>query len=212
MIVSRWSSTGQQHHPGRCGVGFLGRIDPKKNIDVLLRAIALLPPSFSLVIAGDGQEKLKQQLVALVTELGIQDRVKWRGFVNAHEKDDFFRSIDVLVMPSQFESFGIVAVEIDDARCSGDRFTDDRRVRADQCARGWCCGSTNPGSGFSDAFRACADEKRCKRCRRRRSKQSTSISRSRGLDCSSGRNTWRSAKLTENRRSGTGISLSSPNS
>jgi glycosyltransferase involved in cell wall biosynthesis len=31
--------------------------------------------------------------------------------VNAAGKDDFFASIDVLAMPSQFESFGIVAVE-----------------------------------------------------------------------------------------------------
>jgi glycosyltransferase involved in cell wall biosynthesis len=92
-------------------VGFLGRIHPKKNIDVLLRAIARLPKSFELRIGGDGPAALKSNLQSLAAELGIHERVSWTGFVSALEKDEFFASIDVLVMPSEFESFGIVAAE-----------------------------------------------------------------------------------------------------
>jgi glycosyltransferase involved in cell wall biosynthesis len=116
-----WYPLVDDHHPPRprrrwssmptFTIGYLGRIDPKKNIDVLLRALALLPQSFSLVVGGDGPEKLKRTLTSLASELGIEKRIVWRGFVNAAGKDEFFDSIDVLAMPSQFESFGIVAVE-----------------------------------------------------------------------------------------------------
>lgn len=92
-------------------IGFLGRIDPKKNIDVLLRALALLPDSFSLTIGGDGPDDLKRNLIRLASDLGVADRTEWRGFVDASSKEEFFASIDVLVMPSQFESFGLVAGE-----------------------------------------------------------------------------------------------------
>ncbi|HUQ20912.1 MAG TPA: glycosyltransferase family 4 protein [Gemmatimonadaceae bacterium] len=92
-------------------VGYLGRIDPKKNIDVLLRALSLLPESFSVIIGGDGPDDLKRNLRSLAVELRVDKRTEWRGFVDASGKDEFFASIDVLVMPSQFESFGLVAGE-----------------------------------------------------------------------------------------------------
>jgi glycosyltransferase involved in cell wall biosynthesis len=89
----------------------MGRLHPNKNVDVLLKAMALLPESFSLAIGGDGPAQLRASLESLASKLGIQERVTWSGFISATEKDDFFDSIDVLVMCSDFESFGIVAAE-----------------------------------------------------------------------------------------------------
>ncbi len=92
-------------------VGFLGRLHEKKNVDVLLTAISQLPDSFTLTIGGIGDEKITTKLHDLAESQGIQERVTWRGFITAQEKNEFFRGIDVLVMPSAFESFGIVAAE-----------------------------------------------------------------------------------------------------
>jgi len=92
-------------------IGFLGRLHPKKNVDMLLRAVALLPERFTLTIGGDGPADLKIKLESLAGELGIVRRVSWKGFISSDRKDNFFQSIDVLVMPSAFESFGIVAAE-----------------------------------------------------------------------------------------------------
>lgn len=89
-------------------IGFLGRFDPKKNLDVLMRA---LPSDAALVIAGDGPEEERRKLRAVAQEAGISERVLWLGFVDGEEKARFFERIDLLVMPSRYECFGMVAAE-----------------------------------------------------------------------------------------------------
>jgi glycosyltransferase involved in cell wall biosynthesis len=92
-------------------VGFLGRFHTKKNLDVLIEALAILPPEITLVAGGDGPDDLRAHLRALAANLGVSDRITWCGFIAATDKDAFFESIDVLVMPSEYESFGVVAGE-----------------------------------------------------------------------------------------------------
>lgn len=92
-------------------IGFLGRFHPKKNIDVLLRALSHLPDQFTLTVGGDGPPAFRTALESIASELGIAHRVLWKGFISADMKDQFFSAVDVLVMPSAFESFGIVAAE-----------------------------------------------------------------------------------------------------
>jgi glycosyltransferase involved in cell wall biosynthesis len=92
-------------------VGFLGRIHPKKNLEVLIRAVANAGCDAQLIVAGDGPATYVDPLRRLAVGLGIGDRVKWLGFLGAEEKGDFLGSIDVLAMPSKYESFGIAAVE-----------------------------------------------------------------------------------------------------
>jgi glycosyltransferase involved in cell wall biosynthesis len=92
-------------------IGFLGRFHPKKNLDVLIEALALMPPDITLVAGGDGPDDVRAGLRSLAARLGVSDRTTWRGFVAAADKDTFFESIDVLVMPSEYESFGVVAGE-----------------------------------------------------------------------------------------------------
>ena len=92
-------------------LGFLGRIDTKKNVDVLLDTLPLLDSRTTLLIGGSGSETLEGRLRAHASHLGLDQRVTWAGFVSVDEKNDFFGRIDLLVMPSAFESFGIVAAE-----------------------------------------------------------------------------------------------------
>jgi glycosyltransferase involved in cell wall biosynthesis len=93
---------------GTIRIGFLGRFDPKKNLDVLLRA---LPADAELFIAGDGSAEQRQGLRGVAREAGVEERVRWLGFVEGDRKAKFFNRIDLLVMPSRYECFGMVAAE-----------------------------------------------------------------------------------------------------
>ncbi len=92
---------------------FVGRIEPLKGIDVLLRAVSKLEGEFRLLaVGGDGKEAARQaELRALVDELGIGERV---SFLDAVPHDDlplYYNAADVCVVPSYYESFGLVALE-----------------------------------------------------------------------------------------------------
>lgn len=94
---------------------YLGRLDnEQKGCDLLLQAYALaraavgaaLPP---LLIVGDGpdQPKLEQQ----AADLGLAGSVAFCGRINGIEKYRLMASAYAVLMPSRFETFGMVAVE-----------------------------------------------------------------------------------------------------
>jgi D-inositol-3-phosphate glycosyltransferase len=92
---------------------FVGRIEPLKGIDVLLRAVSHLDGRFRvLVIGGDGKDLARKgELAALAAELRIADKVT---FLDAIPHDDlplYYNAADICVVPSYYESFGLVAVE-----------------------------------------------------------------------------------------------------
>jgi glycosyltransferase involved in cell wall biosynthesis len=91
-------------------VGYIGRFDPKKNVGLLLEAVAGHPDMF-LEIAGTGPEPLVHALRDLAIRLRLTDQVVWRGFVDSSMKSTFFADVDVVVMPSEYESFGLAAAE-----------------------------------------------------------------------------------------------------
>jgi glycosyltransferase involved in cell wall biosynthesis len=62
-------------------------------------------------VGGDGEDRIRSGLHARAAALGVSERISWHGFITAAGKDAFFESIDVLVMPSEYESFGVVAGE-----------------------------------------------------------------------------------------------------
>jgi glycosyltransferase involved in cell wall biosynthesis len=88
---------------------FVGRLSPEKGLDVLLRALALLPGRlpFHLTVAGDGP--LRHELEGLACHLGLNGRVAWRGF--CEQTADLLGVTDVCVVPSRAESFGLAVVE-----------------------------------------------------------------------------------------------------
>lgn len=94
-------------------LAFVGRIQPLKAPDVLLRAAAKLPgvrvvvaggPSGSGLAAPDG-------LIRLADELGIADRVTFLPPQSRDQLVDLFRAADLVAVPSYSESFGLVAIE-----------------------------------------------------------------------------------------------------
>jgi glycosyltransferase involved in cell wall biosynthesis len=90
--------------------GFLGRFDPKKNIHLLLDAVAT-DSRLCLVLAGGGNAPVERALRSQAVRLRIDDRVAFLGFISADDRSRFFAQIDVLVLPSNFENFGMAAAE-----------------------------------------------------------------------------------------------------
>jgi D-inositol-3-phosphate glycosyltransferase len=92
---------------------FVGRIEPLKGIDVLLRAVSHLDGRFRvLVIGGDGKDVArKAELAALAAELRIADKVTFLDAVPHGELPLYYNAADICVVPSYYESFGLVAVE-----------------------------------------------------------------------------------------------------
>ena len=91
-------------------VGFLGRIQAKKNLRLLIDALAELPEHVQLLVAGGGTE-LAQEERARAATLGVDRRVEWLGYLKPHAREQFLDNIDLLAMPSAFESFGMSAAE-----------------------------------------------------------------------------------------------------
>jgi mannosylfructose-phosphate synthase len=98
----------------------LGRIARNKGYDLLIRAfaeVAKREPSARLVLAigGERLETAESQILAachsLVDELGLRNRVQFRGFVPDGEMADLYRAADVFVLCSRYEPFGMTAIE-----------------------------------------------------------------------------------------------------
>lgn len=94
-------------------VAFVGRIQPLKAPDVLLRAAALLPEVRVLIAGGPSGSGLAapDALVALAGELGMGDRVTFLPPQSREDLVNVYRAADLVAVPSYSESFGLVAVE-----------------------------------------------------------------------------------------------------
>ncbi len=92
-------------------VGTISRLVPQKNLPLLLGALKELnsqeSPGFNLTIVGSGP--LKTELQSLSADLGIEELVTWKG--QLQEVLSFYRSLDIFVLPSNYEGFGLVLLE-----------------------------------------------------------------------------------------------------
>ena len=92
----------------------LGRVDIyNKGLDILIDAYKLLhrdaSPSPPLVIAGDGKDM--GALHDLIREAGLEGSVRTTGRVSDRQKREFLRKCLLVIMPSRYEGWGIVAIE-----------------------------------------------------------------------------------------------------
>ncbi len=94
---------------------FVGRIDPLKGIDKLIRSISLMKNLGKVrlvVVGGDENSKPElEKLVKLAYELNVEDSVDFRGLVKQEQLPYFYSAADVCVVPSYYESFGLVPLE-----------------------------------------------------------------------------------------------------
>jgi D-inositol-3-phosphate glycosyltransferase len=102
---------------------YVGRFDPRKGIETLVRSCALVKQQDSsngenlrIVIVGgsdseksDGQER--QRIEDLVHELGLAENTIFAGRVGHDLLPFYYTAADVCVIPSHYEPFGLVAIE-----------------------------------------------------------------------------------------------------
>lgn len=93
-------------------VGTLTRLTVQKGLTHLLKAAARATAKYdklAFVLAGDGEQR--DELLALSAELGIADKVFFTGFVRGKKWRDVYSLLDVFVMSSVSEPFGLTALE-----------------------------------------------------------------------------------------------------
>ena len=93
---------------------YVGRADPYKNVDTLIRALAhvrtqtCLP--VRLVIAGSPDPRYPQA-TELAESLNLSDAVTWTGYLTDEALVETYRTADLLVHPSRYEGFGLQIIE-----------------------------------------------------------------------------------------------------
>jgi D-inositol-3-phosphate glycosyltransferase len=125
--IKRFGGVSQAEARARMGIApdakivfYVGRFDPRKGIETLVRAIGESrwknDSRLQLIIAGgsrsggsDGIER--DRIEAIVAELGLSAKTFFPGGVGDPELPLYFASADVCVVPSHYEPFGLVAIE-----------------------------------------------------------------------------------------------------
>lgn len=101
----------REGRPVNNDIVFVGRVAPEKNLDVLVRALALLPSELgaTITIVGDGE--MIPKLRAQAKELGLEERVRFLGFVSDEVKQEALTNATVFAMPSTAELQSISSLE-----------------------------------------------------------------------------------------------------
>jgi glycosyltransferase involved in cell wall biosynthesis len=92
-------------------VGFLSRVDPKKGLDILIKALSAVNHNYLLKVAGSGDDAYLQSLKQLAAECGITNKIEWVGWKNSEEKFQFFSELDLFALTSHSENFAVVVIE-----------------------------------------------------------------------------------------------------
>jgi D-inositol-3-phosphate glycosyltransferase len=94
---------------------YVGRFEPLKGLDILLEAIARLQSSDRLrlvIVGGDGESNhAHQTLKQKADKLDISEKCLFTGPMEQKKLPPYYNSADVLVIPSRYESFGLVGLE-----------------------------------------------------------------------------------------------------
>jgi glycosyltransferase involved in cell wall biosynthesis len=95
-------------------IGFVGKLKTGKGVLDLLDAFAQQPENTVLLLVGDGH--LRDEILARAHEQGIEQRIHLTGAVQHQHTPDYYRLMDVCVLPSRTEtrwkeSFGRTLVE-----------------------------------------------------------------------------------------------------
>ena len=91
-------------------IGTIGRLVPQKDYPTLLSSFSIVMksvPNIELYVVGEGY--LQKDLIELGKSLGINDKVNWLG--KTEYIKEFLSKIDLFILPSKYEGFGLVLLE-----------------------------------------------------------------------------------------------------
>jgi glycosyltransferase involved in cell wall biosynthesis len=87
----------------------VGRLETLKRVDLVIRALALVPPPSRLLVAGDGTQR--EALARLAEEAGVADRVEFLGTVDEETLIDLYAGARAVVFAPFDEDYGYVTLE-----------------------------------------------------------------------------------------------------
>lgn len=93
-------------------LGVVSRLERIKGMDLVIPAFAKLKKRYTvirLLVVGDGSQRTIMQEQAI--ELGVNDSVEWTGRKEQSHLQSLYDRIDILLMPSRSEGFGLTAIE-----------------------------------------------------------------------------------------------------
>jgi L-malate glycosyltransferase len=99
-------------------IGMVGRLRWEKGQDILLDAmleVIKAIPNVILLVVGDGPDRMSLELRA--KSLGLANSILWLGQKPPEEVYQLYSIMDVVVVPSRFEGFGLSAAEATAAGC-----------------------------------------------------------------------------------------------
>lgn len=91
---------------------YVGSVIPRKNLELIIKAYAMLPADFTIpvVVVGDGK-KYKKKMKQLIHQYGFEKRFIWLDKVNTVELKALYQQAQLLVYPSLYEGFGLPVAE-----------------------------------------------------------------------------------------------------
>ncbi len=98
--------------PSQPTILFAGRLERHKNVDKIIHAFTALRkgnPGTRLIIVGRGP--VRDELMQLSTGLGLEGKIQWIDGADTGRLYELYSSSTVVVMPSEFEAYGLVAAE-----------------------------------------------------------------------------------------------------
>jgi glycosyltransferase involved in cell wall biosynthesis len=92
---------------------FVGNVDRRKGLHVLLKALTMVNCSWRLSIVGSFNTNYAyaKDLCRFTIENHINENISWLGRINDNDLKNAYANNDVFVLPSQYEGFGIVYLE-----------------------------------------------------------------------------------------------------
>jgi len=113
-VDTDWFYPREERHSAVCKekttLLYVGRLGARKGLDLALHALSQVEDSdIEFLIAGTGRHK--SHLQRLVTELELDDSVQFLGRVPDAQLPALYSSVDVFVLASRYEGFGLVVLE-----------------------------------------------------------------------------------------------------
>lgn len=93
---------------------FLSRIHVKKGIELFIETVRQLGDDFKdieIIVAGDGEPHYIESLKKTISDYKLENKFKFIGGIYGVDKWNLIRSVDVMVLPTFSENFGIVIAE-----------------------------------------------------------------------------------------------------
>lgn len=115
-VAERLGSVEPSAWDGRRTIVCVGRLEPYKRLDLVIKAMSLLPEAHHLAIVGTGRDQLR--LKSIIDQLQLGDRVELVGGLTDEGVAEVLGRARVVVTASEQEAFGMIVLE---ARQSGAR-------------------------------------------------------------------------------------------